>query len=172
MSTYPFGTYPEPHDTCAVLAVNLDKDDAASLAQLLSGSNWILREARTCHEAVVLARGDVPPAVLCAMKMPDADWRSLLSELQKLPDAPAVIVASRFAEERLWAEVLNLGGYDVLFLPLQGSELLRALSLARSAFYRRTKVKTSSPALVTSSALENLARAMASYSEVRAGALK
>jgi FixJ family two-component response regulator len=41
-----------------------------------------------------------------------------------------VIVTSRLGDDHLWAEVLNLGGYDVLAKPLDGSELFRALSSA------------------------------------------
>jgi hypothetical protein len=34
------------------------------------------------------------------------------------------------ADERLWAEVLNLGGYDVLSTPFAAGEVLRACFLA------------------------------------------
>jgi DNA-binding response OmpR family regulator len=34
------------------------------------------------------------------------------------------------ADDHLWAEVLNLGGYDVLAKPFDGCELFRALSSA------------------------------------------
>ena len=158
MSIYSDGIIPQSEDDCVVFAVGLDNDDATSLGPLLSGSNWILREARTSGEAVELARSGTPSVVLCATDVSDGDWRLMLSRLQELPDAPAVIVASRFAEEHLWAEVLNLGGYDVLCLPFEGSELLRALFLARASFNRRSRG--------SASGLENLARAV-ERSEVR-----
>ena len=41
-----------------------------------------------------------------------------------------MLVVSRHADERLWAEVLNLGGFDVLALPFDRDELRWALSSA------------------------------------------
>jgi DNA-binding response OmpR family regulator len=39
-------------------------------------------------------------------------------------------VTSRLADERLWAEVLSLGGYDVLMKPFDVSEVYRVIRLA------------------------------------------
>jgi hypothetical protein len=41
-----------------------------------------------------------------------------------------MLVVSRHADERLWAEVLNLGGVDVLVLAFDRDELRRALASA------------------------------------------
>jgi DNA-binding response OmpR family regulator len=43
---------------------------------------------------------------------------------------PDLIVASRLADEYLWAEVLNLGGYDVLAKPFNAEEVRRVVGLA------------------------------------------
>jgi hypothetical protein len=39
-------------------------------------------------------------------------------------------VWARHADERLWAEVLNLGGYDVLRAPFQVPEVVEAVKAA------------------------------------------
>jgi DNA-binding NtrC family response regulator len=39
-------------------------------------------------------------------------------------------VTSRAADERLWAEALNLGAYDVLAKPFDPTEVCRIVSLA------------------------------------------
>jgi len=57
-------------------------------------------------------------------------WLELLSETRNLEFPPKVIVASRQADDRLWADVLHQGGYDVLPMPLQASEVLRTVSMA------------------------------------------
>lgn len=133
------GTLPEPDESCTVLAVNLDHADTVSVTRLLGGSSWTLQEARTCREAVARSRNTPVAVVLCTPQMPDGDWRSLLNRLHELPDAPAVIVASRLMEEHLWVEVLNRGGYDVLLLPFDRSELLRVLFLAWRTFKRESE---------------------------------
>jgi len=43
---------------------------------------------------------------------------------------PMLIVASRTADEYLWAEALNLGAYDVLSKPYRAAEVVRVLSMA------------------------------------------
>ncbi|MGH9627599.1 MAG: hypothetical protein ACRD7E_04530, partial [Bryobacteraceae bacterium] len=57
-------------------------------------------------------------------------WKQLLAELGGYPNAPELVVASRLADDLLWAEVLILGGYDVLIAPLESTEVCRVLGLA------------------------------------------
>ena len=61
---------------------------------------------------------------------PSEPWADLLALTRKLSNPPKVIVASRAADDHLWADVLHQGGYDVLPLPLQASEALRMVSMA------------------------------------------
>ena len=42
-----------------------------------------------------------------------ADWQDLWDVLRGTPVPPVFIVSAYWADERLWAEVLNLGAYDV-----------------------------------------------------------
>jgi hypothetical protein len=54
-------------------------------------------------------------------------------------------VSSRLADESLWAEVLNLGGYDLLQTPFEPSELFRVLHLAWLSWERERDRTTASP---------------------------
>jgi len=70
-----------------------------------------------------------PKIVVCEVQVRDSDyWKELLEEAQAAQSL--MIVVSRHADERLWAEVLNLRGFDVLALPFDRDELKRALSSA------------------------------------------
>jgi len=55
---------------------------------------------------------------------------------------PLLIVTSRLADERLWAEVLNLGAHDVLAKPFNAEEVVRVLDLTRM---HRTKLPPRKP---------------------------
>jgi DNA-binding response OmpR family regulator len=112
------------------LAVNLAHEDSGSLAGILIGSRWQLKEVQTCQEALYLLRNGPLPVVLCEPKMSDGTWNILLDGLRELAAPPPVIVVSRLADEHLWVEVLGLGGYDVLATPFDGTEVLQILSLA------------------------------------------
>jgi hypothetical protein len=68
--------------------------------------------------------------VVCDEKLPDGTWRDVIALIGPLHNPPPLIVASRLADDRLWAEVLNLGGFDLLAKPLDTREATRALRLA------------------------------------------
>jgi DNA-binding response OmpR family regulator len=67
--------------------------------------------------------------VVCEAQVRESgNWQELLEEAQAAQSL--MLVVSRHADERLWAEVLNLGGFDVLALPFDRDELKWALSSA------------------------------------------
>jgi len=51
-------------------------------------------------------------------------------DLRDLPDPPQLVVTSRTADDYLWSEVLNCGGYDVLPRPLNRDEVERVVAAA------------------------------------------
>ena len=73
------------------------------------------------------------PVVVCESDLQPGTWKEVLEELSTLPDPPFLIVTSRLADERLWAEALNLGAYDVLAKPFDGTEVTRIVSIGVAA---------------------------------------
>jgi len=121
-----------------VLSVEPSEEDRAALARIFENSPWSL-----CPDAVwtlelsvtlrsawsLLGRQPIP-IVLCERELSPGTWRELLERLSSLPEPPFLIVTSRVADERLWAEALNLGAYDVLAKPFDPTEVTRVVSLA------------------------------------------
>jgi DNA-binding response OmpR family regulator len=68
--------------------------------------------------------------VVCESDLRPGTWKEVLEQLRTLPDPPFLIVTSKFADDRLWAEALNLGAYDVLAQPFDGMEVTRIVSIA------------------------------------------
>jgi DNA-binding NtrC family response regulator len=68
--------------------------------------------------------------VICESQLPDGDWKLLLDGVSRVPSPPLMIVASTHADDALWAEVLNMGAYDVLSKPFDRTEVTRIISLA------------------------------------------
>ncbi|MFB3825154.1 MAG: response regulator [Bryobacteraceae bacterium] len=121
-----------PTAKTAVLSVSPLEEDHSSLRAMLNHSAWDLREARTVAAALVLVRKREIGVVLCDCDLKPGAWIDMLEKLQSLRNPPPLIVTSRLADERLWAEALNLGAYDVLAKPFEAEELVRSLSLASS----------------------------------------
>ena len=68
--------------------------------------------------------------VLCERDLSPGDWKDMLERVRYVTDAPPLIVTSRHADDRLWAEALGCGAYDVLAKPFDRRELVRSVSLA------------------------------------------
>ncbi len=84
----------------------------------------------SCREARSrLAEGSYD-AVLTEAHLPDGNWKDVLNLTFDLGQPPAVIVTDRVADDRFWAEVLNLGCYDMLAQPFDTREVQRILALA------------------------------------------
>ena len=81
------------------------------------------------QEARTAIRWHDPKIVVCEAQVRErGNWQELLEEARAAESLMLVVL--RHADERLWAEVLNLGGFDVLTLPFDRDELRRVLSSA------------------------------------------
>ena len=81
----------------------------------------------TCRGASQLLHRGRISIVICESNLPDGTWRDILNCVRTSSEKPILIVTSRFADEYLWAEVLNLGGFDVVAKPFNIEELRHVL---------------------------------------------
>ncbi|MBZ5578055.1 MAG: response regulator [Acidobacteriia bacterium] len=119
-----------PDERAPVLLVSPVADDHAWLPQILNHPNWIWRRSRSYGQALQWLRRDPIAVVLCEREQQDGCWQDVLQAADRLKQPPRVIVCSRLADEPLWAEVLNLGGYDVLAKPFDAEEVVRVANAA------------------------------------------
>jgi DNA-binding response OmpR family regulator len=120
-----------------VLLISASADDHQHLRDILKHSNWQQHGARTQTEAFEFLRENVTPVVICESELPDGTWREVLGRLDRMQCPPLLVVTSRMADDRLWSEVLNLGGYNVLAKPLNMKEVFHVAGMAWMAWKRR-----------------------------------
>ena len=113
-----------------ILSVSPSQADHDFLERAFSGPKWELVKCHRLVSALRTLRSHRFEIVLCEAELLPGTWRELLDELNLLPHAPYLIVASPLADERLWSEALHLGAYDVLAKPFDSVELSRTVSLA------------------------------------------
>ena len=113
-----------------ILSVSHIVEDHIDLRRLFERPRWETREAYCCREAVAAIAEQDLDVVLCEAGLPDGNWKDLLEDLFRRVNPPYLIVTSQVADEYLWAEVLNLGGYDVLAKPFDAEEVCRVVELA------------------------------------------
>lgn len=76
----------------------------------------------------------MPRLVLCDQNLPDGNWKDVYRESSRMAAPPAMVVVSRRADERLWAEVLSVGCFDLLLRPFEPTELAHVLDMAARYF--------------------------------------
>ena len=113
-----------------LLLVSPDAGDGACVGCVLRKAACPVRSACCIREALRQVRQRPPAVMLCERDLPDGTWRELWEQVRGQDVPPSLIVASRLADDQLWAEVLNLGGYDVLPKPLDPVELRRVVENA------------------------------------------
>jgi DNA-binding NtrC family response regulator len=112
-----------------VLSISANVEDCASLERIFK-SNWTVSSSSTIASALSVLRETPIPIVICDCDITPGTWREMLDHISLLPDPPLLIVTSRLADERLWAEALNLGAWDVLAKPFDTNEATRIVSAA------------------------------------------
>ncbi len=117
------------HSSVKILSVSAAAEDHAALRRLLRGVCCRVAAASTCRTALRrLSHGRIT-IVVCESSLPDGTWRDILNHLGGV-EAPFLIVTSKLADEALWAEVLNLGGFDVIAKPFNAREARHVLETA------------------------------------------
>ncbi len=128
-----------------ILVISPDSEDHIKLAELCACSRWRFLEAQTCRQGLSGIRSDHVAVVVCERDLSDGTWKVVLEEVAQTPAAPLLIVASRLADNALWAEVLNMGGYDVLLKPFEAEEVLWSLTSALRQWASQTDLSAGLP---------------------------
>ena len=119
-----------------VLSVSPLEDDHLSLQTILGHTTWRLFKADHHAVALSIVRDHDIAVVLCERDL-NPGWADMLHDMSELPQPPSMIVTSKFADERLWCEALNLGAWDVLSKPFDRIALLRSVKAAWKHWHDR-----------------------------------
>ena len=113
-----------------ILSVSDTPLDHAELRQHISTISCQFATAYTCRHALELLMPGGVSIVVCEQELPDGTWRDILKYIETSRQRTLLIVASRLADGYLWAEVLHLGGFDVLAKPFNVAEVRHVLETA------------------------------------------
>jgi DNA-binding response OmpR family regulator len=112
-----------------IVLVSASAEDARAFREILDSSRRLVVNVPDLTGAQAVIDKFHPRLVVCDTEIEGrGSWRDLLMAQGARPSF-ALIVVSRQADEALWAEVLNLGGSEVLDKPFAVDEVKRALGL-------------------------------------------
>jgi DNA-binding response OmpR family regulator len=109
----------------AVLIISSFEEDHIGFSRILGDCHCEAHAVRTCQQGLAILRERAVSIVICERDLPDGTWKDIAQVLDMLCDRPYLLVTSRLADDYLWVEVLNLGGYDVLSKSCQNRWITR-----------------------------------------------
>ena len=127
-------TQPTSESLVSALLVGEYQQDRPLVHDVFQTLGWRLFEARDRYRALRCLASNPVHVVLAESNVPNWSWRRMLRDLRRRAHPPQLIVTSRTADDYLWSEVLNIGGFDVLAQPLEPEELERVIASARRHF--------------------------------------
>lgn len=105
--------------------------DRLLLHDVFSVHGWRLLEARGRRRAMRLLACHSVQVVIALERARAWTWQRVLRDLRALRQEPQLVVAAPGTDDRLWAEVLNRGGFDILIQPFVREEAERVIAAAR-----------------------------------------
>jgi DNA-binding NtrC family response regulator len=113
-----------------ILTVSSDIQGREVLTQVLLSHACPRHWTSSVQEAADWLSTNTARVIICDDSLPDGDWRELWQQVRDRPEPPVFVVSAGAADARLWAEVLNVGAYDVLVKPYVTNEVSRILQHA------------------------------------------
>ena len=123
-----------PAERVPVLVVSTHPEDFVELCAMLPAAQWDVHAAASWSEAATMLRAEPDAVVITETELADQSWKSildLLSAVEAKSGFPKLIVTSSLADDQLWSEVLNCGGFNVLAKPFDPFEVDWVLTQAR-----------------------------------------
>src|SRR5882672_6205010 len=96
----------------------MDQERHSTLVDALESCGIEVLAVCDCNEARrMLETQPAVQVVVTDTTLPDGDWRRVLEIVEQGHRRIEVVVCSRLGDPKLWLDVLELGGYDVLVQP-------------------------------------------------------
>jgi DNA-binding response OmpR family regulator len=115
----------------SILGVLPGHADQACLGGILAQANWKLRLASTFQQFQGALTGTYAGVIVTDADLPERySWKHVAEAAALLTPPPAVIVVSRLSYDRLWVDVLNFGGFDLLWKPLNPRQVVHSVNKA------------------------------------------
>ena len=126
---------PDNHEnSVSALLVGSFEHDRQLVRDVFQNSGWRLFESQDRRHALSYLAKHPIQVVVTETEIPGWNWKRVLDDLRKMAHPPQLIVTSRHADDRLWAEALNVGAFDVLPQPFERFDVQRAIESARRHF--------------------------------------
>ena len=106
------------------------QEDGGALETIVEGTQWSLTSVPDFASAAGALRRLAAPILLCDRDLPGVRWQDALRTFAAGSGGPCVILLSSVADQYLWDDVIERGGFDVLTRPFQKQQVLAMFDFA------------------------------------------
>jgi DNA-binding NtrC family response regulator len=117
-----------PRFSCVFLGCS--EEDYQVASGHLDSAHVRLLPASSIEQADLLLAGGEARVLIAKATFPGGTWQDALALRRTRHPAAVLVVAAEYADERLWLDVLDQGGYDLIVKPFVAEELIRVLANA------------------------------------------
>jgi DNA-binding response OmpR family regulator len=110
-----------------VMLVSSSPAELRSLKEMLDPELFKYVIADSYKQAVTLLCRGCFDAIICDEYLTDGSWKDLVGQVAEKPERPALIVVTTGIEEYDREIALQLGAYELLARPVEGSALVNTL---------------------------------------------
>ncbi len=133
-----------------IVLLSANPEVRITFRRIFDDSGWSIRESKAIVRLADAIDSAWMGVLLTDYTLPDGNWRTAMAVAKKVAFACETVVTSRIADERMWAEVLNLGAFDLIPQPIDPAD---ALGLCTGAWRRvkstRYQTRTVPPSTTT-----------------------
>jgi DNA-binding response OmpR family regulator len=120
--------------TPSVLAILASTEERFAMQRVAASNGWHLTLAQDLESPTVQLAAHKPGLILYDRDLPGWEWRQAIELLAWRSATSCIILVSSVADDYLWQEVAQLGGYDVLTKPLKPEAVTHTIGLAWTFF--------------------------------------
>ncbi len=116
----------------SILVVVPSEQDCCLIVDCLTKDGLVVHPTNNLLDVVLHQVALTISVILYDTDAPE-HWRHALQQLLRIQPAARVVFLSRLADDKMWMEVLESGGYDLVMKPLNATEVR---SVVQSALRR------------------------------------
>jgi DNA-binding NtrC family response regulator len=113
-----------------LLLVSPSESDSETLRQALAGTRWRLVHVKSCAGAAPLLASHVFPVIIRDQQCCELGCVHAIRCARAGPYAAPLIVAAQTPDCRVWEDVIDHGGFDVLCRPFEAAKVRRIVEFA------------------------------------------
>jgi len=116
----------------SLLVVTSRAEDVSELNEILRETSWLLTDVSSLDDAIVKLKAVALPIIFYDRDAAGVCWQETIERLIAARQGACVVLISNVADQYLWEEVVQHGGFDLLSRPFRKDQVLSALAFAHA----------------------------------------